>query len=77
MEPNRYKAWRVARGAAALVLGIVLASAAVTHDGFRIGNASIIAGYMLVALSVIFVSMWRRWDAEIVGWVLLGIFFCG
>jgi hypothetical protein len=77
MDSKRNKAWRVTRGAAALLLGIVLASAAITHNGFRIGNASIIIGYMAVALSVIYVSMWRRWDAEIVGWVLMAIFFLG
>ena len=77
MEPKKNKAWRVIRGAAALLLGVVLASAAITHNGFRIGNATIIIGYMAVAISVIYVSMWRTWDAEIVGWVLLVIFFLG
>jgi hypothetical protein len=77
MESKKNKAWRVIRGAAALLLGVVLASAAIAHNGFRMGNATIIIGYMAVALSVIYVSMWRRWHAEIVGWVLLVIFFLG
>jgi hypothetical protein len=77
MESKTNKAWRLIRGAAALVLGLLLASAAIAHNGFRMGNASIIIGYMVVAISVIYVSMWRRWDAEIVGWVLLGIFLFG
>ena len=31
-------------------------------------------GVALFSLACIFVSMWKRWDFEIVGWVLLLVF---
>lgn len=34
-------------------------------------------GLALVSLACIYVSMWRHWDFEIVGWALLGVFILG
>jgi hypothetical protein len=77
MNMTKCTVWRAARAAVALLLGALLAAAAIAHNGFSVGNASTIIAYVVVSLSVIYVSIWRRWDAEIVGWVLLAIFFIG
>jgi uncharacterized membrane protein YczE len=67
----------LSRAAFAFLLAVVLAAGCIGHSGFRVGHASFVIGYMLIALTSIYVSIWRRWDFEIVGWVLLGVFFVG
>lgn len=74
---TRLTLWMWIRGLTALLFAVVFSGAAITHNGFRVGNAACIFAYMAVALASIYIAMWKRWDFEIVGWVLLGIFFVG
>ena len=74
MEMTKHRFWCLARGAFALLLAIVLAAGCIGHSGFRLGHASFVFAYMLVAVGSIYVSIWKRWDFEIVGWALLGVF---
>lgn len=73
----RLTAWMWGRGVLALLLAVVLGGATITHNGFRVGNAACIFAYMVFALGIIYFAMWKRWDFEIVGWALLGVFFIG
>ena len=77
MEMTKHRVWMWARGGIALLLAVVLGGACIAHNGFRVGNASSVFAYMLISLGCIYVSIWRRWDFEIVGWFLLAVFFVG
>ena len=77
MEMPKNRVWCWSRAVFAFLLAIVLAAGCIGHVGFRLGHASFVIGYVLVALASIYVSIWRCWDFEIVGWVLLGVFFVG
>lgn len=75
------------RGLAAIVLALFLVAMGSQHTGRvvidrstspptstvvggTVGTVSL-SGIALVSLICIFVSMWKRWDFEIVGWVIL------
>ena len=77
MDMTKHRAWQWTRGVVALFLAVLLAGAAISHNEFRAGNAAFIFAYMIAALASIYVSICRQWDFEIVGWVLLGVFFIG
>lgn len=74
---TKMTAWMWIRGASALVLAVGFGAATIAHNGFRVGNATCIVGYMTIALASIYVAMWKRWDFEIVGWALLATFIVG
>jgi hypothetical protein len=82
--------WLWVRGALAIMLAYLLSALAVIHAGHIVTNASTTppthhivgrfsgslpgVGVALFSLACIYVSMWKRWDFEIVGWVLLLVF---
>jgi len=77
MEMTKHKAWQLGRGILALLLAVMLEGAVVAHNGFRAGEFAAISAFMLLVLACIYVSIWKHWDFEIVGWVLLGLVFIG
>lgn len=77
MEMTRHRLWRWTRSAFALLLSVALGAGNIAHTGFRVGHASIVFTYMLFALASIYISIWKQWDFEIVGWALLAVFFVG
>jgi cell division protein FtsW (lipid II flippase) len=82
--------WRWVRGLLALLLAYLVIGAAVMHSGRIVWDTSvnppthqivermpgILVGIAIAvfALACVFVSMWKRWDFEVVGWVLLLVF---
>jgi hypothetical protein len=77
MEMTKRKAWQLGRAIFALLLAVMLGGALVAHNGFRLGEFAAVSAYMLFVLACIYVSIWKQWDFEIVGWVLLGLVFVG
>jgi hypothetical protein len=75
------------RGICALLLAVFVLALVLPHTGKleidystnpptphivgRLSGSILAVGCVLFSLSCIYVSMWRRWDFEIVGWVLL------
>jgi cell division protein FtsW (lipid II flippase) len=82
--------WRWLRGLMACLLAYMVIGLALVHSGRIVFDTTVtppthqIVGRMpgillgvaiaAFALASIFVSMWKRWDFEIVGWVLLLVF---
>jgi predicted ferric reductase len=77
MEMTRHRLWRWTRSTFALLLSVALGAGSIAHTGFRVGHASIVFAYMLFALGSIYISIWKQWDFEIVGWALLAVFIVG
>ena len=87
MGQLRQNWWRWTRGGLALFLGYLLIALAIMHAGHIVTDTSMTppthhivgrfsgsllgVGIALFSLVCIFISMWKRWDFEIVGWVLL------
>ncbi len=85
--------WRWVRGLLAALLGYLVIALFVMHSGRIVFDTSVtppthqivgrLPGILVgavataFALSCIFVSMWKRWDFEIVGWLLLLVFIFG
>lgn len=82
--------WRWLRGLLALLLAYSIIASTVTHAGRIVWDTSanppthlivgrmpgILAGVAVAvfALACVLWGMWKRWDFEIVGWVLLLVF---
>ena len=85
--------WRWVRGGLALILAYFLAALAVMHAGRIVTDTSATlpthhivgrfsgslpgVGIAIFSLVCIYVGMWKRWDFEVVGWVLLVVFVFG
>jgi hypothetical protein len=62
---------------AAFLLALAEFLAHLAHHGFRPVATFGAAAYLTAALLSVYVSIWRRWDFEIVGWILMAVFFVG
>jgi hypothetical protein len=85
--------WCWTRGVVAVLLAVFLVAVALPSAGRMVVDASTSppthravwgfwecvssVGPAAVSLACIFVSMWRRWDFEIIGWVLLVVLILG
>jgi hypothetical protein len=85
--------WWWTRGVVAVLLAVLLVAVALPSAGRMVVDASTSpptpravwgfwqcfasVGPAAASLACIFVSMWRRWDSEIIGWVLLVVLILG
>ena len=89
VEQFNKRSWRCWRGALAFLLGLLFLAIVLPNAGRiaidqsttqptphivdRVQQSLAPVSLVIVALTCICVSIWRRWDFEIVGWALLAI----